>query len=151
MDLKALIEKQRLALEQPKTASAPIVAGGEMLTVSITKIDPNDWQTLVGEHYPRKGVDSDLNVGYDQHSLPRDYPVSRIRVEDEEVDVETWQSLYDVIDSTHKNTIGSTMYGLNVLDAIRELGALGKAKARSGSPANRESRRAASKAGNPQK
>lgn len=153
MDLKALIEKQRAQLNDLPFKFGKIAIGGEQVEIAIRKLIPNDWQLLVAEHFPRPTSEGDVKAGYDQHSLPRDYPVDSILVGDEEVDKETWQELYDVLDSPFKNTIGALMFQVNVLDPLTGILPAGKAGAgkRSGSPANRASRRAATKGGNPQK
>lgn len=161
-DLKSLIAKQRVQVEQPKTESVDVVLANELVTLVFARLLPDDWQQLVAEHPPRtvEGhngrvtmVHADSHIGYDQHTLPRDYPVHRITVNGEAVDAEMWRELYTVLNSVHKNNVGTTIWGLNVFDAIKELQALGKAGAGlpSSSPANRASRRAASKASSRQK
>jgi hypothetical protein len=161
-DLKDLIAQQRVKIEQPKTESVDVVLGKELVSLEFARLLPDDWQALVATHPPRTTEDhrgrstmvhADSHIGYDQHTLPRDYPADRIKVNGEDVDAGTWRDLYTVLNSVHKNNVGTTIWGLNVFDAIKELEALGKAGAGSpsGSPANRASRRAGSKASSQQK
>lgn len=145
-DLKDLIARQRVEIEQPKNESVDVVLGGELVRVQVSRLLPDVWQQLVAEHPPRKVervevdgkrvsmVHSDSNVGYDQQGLPRDYPADHITVDGAEVDQETWRELFSVLNSVHQNNVHTVMWGLNVFDAIKELDSLGKAKA--GSPSS---------------
>lgn len=152
-DLKALIEAEKQRIEDPAKDSVPIAIGGEILTVEVTKLHPNVWTELVARHPARSNVAGDGRLGFNQATLPGDYPVERITVDGEPVDRDTWVQMYAVLDVAHRNSLNSLMWGLNVYAAVLELAALGKAEAgrSSGSPANRVSRRAASKAGSQQK
>lgn len=151
--LQALIAKQRAVLEKPKTAEVNVALAGQLVPVEITKLMPDDWQALVGQNPVRSNVRSDANVGFDQDKLPRAYPADKIKVGGEQVDEETWRAMYAVLDVAHRNAVSTLMWGQNVYEAIMELRDLGKAVAgqSSGSPANRASRRAASKGGSPRK
>jgi len=153
MDLKALVAKQRDALADLKTKTVEVVLGGEAVEVVLAKVSPDEWQELAADHPPRKTNTGDHSIGYDQYALPRDYPADRITVGGEAVDQEQWAEIYSVLEAVHRNSIGSLIWGLNVLDVMEELQRLGKAAAgrRSASPANRESRRAASKGASRQK
>lgn len=159
MDLKALIAEQKAEIESVKTESVDVVLGKERVTVEVARLLPDDWQQLVAEHPPRKlagktlMVHSDSSIGYDQNGLPRDYPAEKIRVGGETVDQETWREIYTVLNTVHRNNVGTVIWGLNVFDAVQELQELGKAVAglSSASHANRESRRAASKGGSRRK
>lgn len=149
VDLKDLIARQRAEVEAPKTLPVNVALAGELVTVEVARLLPDDWQALVANHPPRATSKSDAKIGYDQNALPRGYPADRIKVAGEPVDQETWVELYAVLNSVNKNNVGSVIWGLNVYEALQELAELGKAAAgqRSSSPANRESRRAASKGG----
>jgi hypothetical protein len=151
MDLKALIAKQRQELETPKTETLNVVLAGELVEVRITKLMPDDWQQLVATHPPRVGIDSDGNLGFDQATLPRDYLATHIQVAGEDIETETWTEMFGLLDSVHRNNIGTVVWGLNVYAAVKELRELGKARAdqESASHGNRASRHAASKAGSP--
>jgi hypothetical protein len=153
MDIQALIEKQRTILETPKSESQPVLYGGEKITVEIIELLPDDWQQLVWENPARAGIKADSNVGFNQDLLPRRYPASRVRVGGEEVDQETWATVYAGLKSAHRNIVTTLIWGVNVYDAMLELAALGKAEAdrESASQGNRASRRAGSKGGNPPK
>lgn len=153
MDLKALIEAEKQRLENPSKDSVPILLGGKKIIVEVTKLHPTAWTELTSRHAPRTNVAGDGRLGFNQATLPGDYPAERIKVNGEPVDRDTWVQIFAVIDVAHKHSLNTLMWGLNVYAAVLELAALGKAEAgrSSGSPANRESRRAASKAANPQK
>lgn len=153
MSLQDLINKQRAELAQDKTGDVEIVLGGELVQVTVTKLMPDEWQQLVAVHPPRPTATGDANIGYDQAALPRDYPADRITVAGENVDTATWQELWSVLETAHRNNVGTLMWGLNHYAAIKELRELGKAAAGqpSSSPAPSGSRPAASKAGSPRK
>lgn len=141
-DLKDLIARQRVEIERPKTDPVDVVLGGELVRVEVARLLPDAWQQLVAEHPPRTVesedrktmVHSDVNVGYDQKTLPRDYPADHITVNGSPVDAATWRDMFSVLNAVHQNNVHTVMWGLNVFDAIKELKALGKAKA--GSPSS---------------
>lgn len=147
-DLKALIEAEKQRIEDPSKDSVPVVLGGSMITIEVTKLHPTAWTELAARHPARSNVAGDGRLGYNQATLPEDYPVARIRVDGRIVDKDTWVAMYAVLDVAHKNSLNTLMWGLNVYAAVLELAALGKAQAgrSSDSPANRGSRRADSKA-----
>lgn len=153
MNVQELIEKQRAELSQEKAERVEIALGGELVEVKVKKLMPDVWQELVAVHPPRKGATGDANVGYDQGSLPRDYPTTHLLVAGEPVDGETWASLWAVLDSVHRNSVGAVIWGVNYYAAVKELRELGKAAAgqASSSPATSGSRPAASKAGSRRK
>ena len=138
MDLKDLIARQRAKIEAPKSETVPVALGGELVEVEVLKLLPDAWQELVATHPPRKTARSDINMGYDQHALPRDYPASRVKVAGEDIDQATWAELWASLDSVNKKNVHAAMWGLNVYEAMQELQELGKAVAaqQSESPAN---------------
>ena len=152
-DLKALIEAEKLRIEDPTKDSVTIALGGEKILVEVTKLHPNAWTELTSRHAPRSNVAGDGRLGFNQATLPSDYPVERIKIDGDPVDKDTWVQMYAVLDVAHRNSLNALMWGLNVYAAVLELAALGKAPAgrSSGSPANRGSRRAASKGASRQK
>jgi hypothetical protein len=153
IDLESLIEQQRASLENPPEVDIPVVLAGQRLTVTVMKARPDDYQALIEECPPRKGVTEDANIGYNQTLLPRQYPVERLRVAGEAVSREAWANLFSVVDVAYKTNLHTAMFQLNMMDTLTELQRLGKAEAgqSSNSPANRESRRAASKGGSREK
>lgn len=152
-ELQALIEEQKTLLENPNSESQHVLVGRKRVTVEIFELLPDDWQALVWQHAPRPGVKADSNVGFNQDTLPRNYPSTRIKVAGVEVDDEMWSAIYAGLKPAHRNVVTTLMWGVNVYDAILELADLGKAEAdqESASQGNRESRRAASKGGNRRK
>lgn len=153
MNVQELIARQRESLAEVKSKNSDVILGGEVVNVEISKVSPDEWQELAFAHPPRKTNSSDMNIGYDQFALPRDYPATHIKVGGEPVSQEDWADLYSVLEAVHRNTVGTLVWALNVYDVMSELQRLGKAAAgrQSASPANRESRRAASKAASRQK
>lgn len=151
MDYKALIEKQRAALQEERVVPVPIEFGGETVVVEVVRLMPDDWQQLLADHPPRRTNQGDVNLGFDQDGVFRNYP--KVRIDGEVLPVEDWSEMYGVMLAPARNLVGSSMYGVNHSEPMTKLIALGKAAAGqgSGSPANRESRRAASKAGSPRK
>ena len=153
IDVQALIEKQRAVVENLPTHDCPIVFGGERVEVRLTKLHGGEWSDLVGAHPPRTANESDRFAGFDQNSLPGAYPVGSILFAGEPVDAEQWSEIYGMLDSVARNTLVMGIYKLNLLDPMNQLVALGKVGSGglSGSPANRESRRVASKGGSQRK
>ncbi|SDG21503.1 hypothetical protein [Microbacterium sp. 77mftsu3.1] len=153
MNIQELIKKQRAELAQEKIATVDIVLGGELVTVTAVKLLPDAWQQLVASCPPRTAVPGDSNIGYDQAMLPRLYPAEHLRVQGEPVTSEEWADLWSVLESVHRNNVGTVIWGLNHYAAVKELRELGKAAAgsASSSPAPSASRPAASKAGSPRK
>lgn len=150
MSLHDLIAKQKASVEQLPSDSVKVALGGELIEVVVTKLRPDEWDALTAANPPRAGLDADRNLGFNQDSLPKGYPVERIQVGGESVDAETWNETWRVLNSVNRKNIGVLIWGLNVYTAILEMRELGKAAAGQSSnlPANRESRRAASKGGN---
>lgn len=153
MDLKALIAEQRARIESTVTDTVDVVMAGQLVTVEVSKLLPDDWQVLVLSNPPRSNVASDARIGYDQDRLPRAYPAEKVKVAGESVDQDTWADTFAVLDNVHRNNVATLIWGVNVFQAVKELQELGKAPAvrSSSSPGNRESRRAASRAANQQK
>lgn len=153
MSLKDEIAAARVALEDAPTDEVGVVFNGKLRNVVVTKLLPDDWQQLVAENQPRTGHQSDNGLGYNQNELPRSYPVERIKIDGEQVDAETWREFFEIIEPVDKNNVNTLMWGLNVFEAVKRLQELGKVVAGQplSSPANRASRRVASRAGNQQK
>lgn len=147
-DVKALIEKQREIVADPKKDSVEIALGGELASVEITQIRGDEWQDLLALFPPREGVKVDANLGFNEKDLPSAYPSSRIRVNGEAVDAATWADLYGLLDSPNRANVGAVMWGLNVLAGMVQLKALGKAASGvvSTSPVKPASRRRGSSA-----
>lgn len=52
---------------------------------------------------------------------PRDYPASRLRVAGEQVDVDTWRAMYDLLQAPHQHSIAALLWGINVHEPEQEL------------------------------
>lgn len=153
VDVQALIEKQRAVVENLPSRECFAVFGGERVEVQITKLRSDAWADLIAAHPPRPGNELDREAGFNQKTLPGGYPVGSLLFGGEPVTVEQWAEIFPLLDTITRNQLVQTIYLLNILDPVRELLALGKVGqgGTSGSPANRESRRAASKGGNQRK
>lgn len=150
MDIAALIEKQRAALDNRPTVDVPVVMAGEVVTVTFAKADQTEWEDLTLAHPARLGT-SDVNIGYDQRAVAAAYP--RVVIDGDPVEAEQWAEFYRLLVVTHRKNVATALWGLNVYDDIVEAQNLGKAVAAKSprSPGNRASRRAGSKAASPQK
>lgn len=132
-ELKSLIASARERVEEPPSETVNVVVGaegkGKFVAVTVSKITPAEWLRLESLHPPRVGVPGDERLGSDVYSIPPDYPVDRIKVDGDPVDVDTWRDLWDVIDVIHKENVTGLMYGLNRLASMMQVEALGKASA----------------------
>lgn len=149
VDVRALIAKQRAELDAAVPVLVEVELAGEVLTVGVRKLSGDDWQELVSKYPPRTGTTDD-RVGFNQKDLPGGYPIEYLTVASEPIDADTWRDMYAVLTAPGRNALVATMWGENVMEPMKRL-AEGKAMAggSSGSPANRASRRAASKGGSP--
>lgn len=152
VDVQALIEKQRAVVAERKSAVCRVEFGGAEVTVELAKLKSDEWRDLVSHHPPRKGT-TDTDAGFNPLTLPLAYPAGSILFGGEEVTQESWESIYPLLEPSAQDEVSGIAYKLHVLDPYLRLVVLGKAAsgARSGSPASRESRRAASKGGSPRK
>lgn len=126
-DLKASIAKAKAGLGVVKTQDTPIVVGGDEYTATVEKLLPDEWDALVMKHPPRQGSESDAMVGYNQAEVTINYP--RLMIDGDMVDAETMREMYSVMDSTWRNGLGAIIWGVNVNESLKELRALGKARA----------------------
>lgn len=150
IDIQALIEKQRAITAKRESLACPGVVGGEYVTIELFKLRSDDWRDLVDAHPPRSDTS---DTAFNQVTLGCAYPAGSVLVGGSEVSQEQWAEIFRELELTEKETIYSILYALHVLEPMKRLVALGKAAqgGLSGSPANRESRRAASKGGSPRK
>lgn len=152
--MKNLIAQERAKVEGPKPSVTKTVPLGDAgVDVTFEKLRGDEWQALVAANPPRDDVMSDLNIGYNEKAVTLKYPLERVKADGEPVDAETWAELYDVLDGVGRNLLALGIWQVNVQDAINRLAELGKARAAQQLtlPENRESRRAASKAGSRRK
>lgn len=135
-DLKALIEKQRAKNAVAKESVLEVEFGDEKISVGIVKASPEEWDDLVGSHPPRPGNAGDGMVGYNQAAVSAAYP--HVTVDGEDVDSAVWAETFSLLDPVWRNSIGVTVWGVNINESLLALSALGKASAgrKSPSPAN---------------
>lgn len=123
VDVKALIAKQREELAVKKTWTVPVVCGGEKVMVGVDRLLPEAWDDLVAKYPPRPGVEGDAMIGYDINAVSKAYP--GVTVDGEVQSPEDWAEFFSVLESVHRSTIGTVIWGMNVnepLQALRELG-----------------------------
>lgn len=151
MSLRDEIEAQKAKLEASEPIPVTVVLNGKKRVVSITRLYPPDWANLAAKHPPRSGSVDD-GIGYNQETLPADYPAEKIQLDGEPIDEADWRDLYPVLEPVHRVNIGNVIWGVNVYQGIKELQA-GKSGAgkRSSSPASKASRRGAGSGGSPPK
>lgn len=123
-DVKALIKKQREELATPIRGELEARLGGEEIKLEFDKVAPSVWDELVSRNPPRPGVKGDGNVGYYQAGVSRSYP--GVILDGEVLDAETWAEVFDVLDAVHRNAIGTSLWGLNILTTLEQLTTLGK-------------------------
>jgi hypothetical protein len=126
-DIKALIAKQRAELEVENRSELDVVLGGEIVTLSIERVHPDVWDTLMGDNPPRAGVEGDSVMGYNPKGVSASYP--NVMVDGEVMDPETWAEMYSVLDSVHRNKVELVIWGINVNAVLQELQELGKGRA----------------------
>lgn len=153
MSIRDLIEAQRAEIDDLETKIVPVPFGGELVDISVTQIRDDEWLDLVATHPPRSNVEADAFIGFNQKSLAGDYPSGKIRINGETIDDEQWEEIWGLMNLIGKNSVTTALYEINVFKKVQRFKALGKARVgrSSGLPANRASRRAASKGGSPRK
>jgi hypothetical protein len=105
-DIKALIAKQRAELEVENRSELDVVLGGEIVTLSIERVHPDVWDTLMGDNPPRAGVEGDSVMGYNPKGVSASYP--NVMVDGEVMDPETWAEMYSVLDSRSNWSSGAS-------------------------------------------
>ena len=127
VDVKALIAKQREQLAVRKTWTVDVVCGGEKVKIGLDKIEPDAWDALVASNPPRPGVEGDAMIGYNINAVSAAYPSPTI--DGQAQSAEDWAEFFSVLESVHKNNIGTVIWGMNVNEPMQELRELGKSPA----------------------
>jgi len=125
--IKDLIAKQRAEIETSAQQSVDVVLGGELVTLTFDRAQPDEWDALMVANPARQGAKSDASVGYNVKAVSRAYP--HVSVDDEALDAETWGELFDALDSVNRNNVEVVIWGVNINDALMKLRELGKARA----------------------
>lgn len=125
--VKDLIAKQRAELEVDRSQDVPVVLGGELVTLTIGRALPDEWDVLMEANPPRTGVKGDAAVGYNAKAVSRSYP--HVSADGEKLDAETWADLFGVLDSVNRNNVEVVIWGVNINDALVKLRELGKERA----------------------
>lgn len=125
--IKELIAKQRAELETSAQQSVDVVLGGELVTLTFDRAQPDEWDALMVANPARQGAKSDAAVGYNAKAVSRDYP--HVSAEGEKLDAQTWAELFGSLDSVNRNNVEIVIWGVNINDALVKLRELGKARA----------------------
>lgn len=128
VDVKALIKAQREKLAVKKTWTVDVVCGGVKVTVGVDKVQPEVWDDLVAKNPPRPGVEGDAMIGYNINAVSAAYP--DVALDGEVQAPEDWAEFFSVLESSHRNNVGTVIWGMNVNEALQELRELGKSPAR---------------------
>lgn len=132
VDLKKLIEEQRKKMSVVEYSEVEVEFGGVKLTIGVAKATPDEWDALVGANPPRHGNEGDSMVGYNQTAVAKMYP--HIAVDGDDVAGEEWSEMFSLMDPAWRNSVGVTIWGVNINQSILALKALGKASAGQSSP-----------------
>lgn len=135
VDLKKLIAAQRKKMSVVEESVLEVEFGGAKLEIGIAKSTPDEWDALVGANPPRHGHEGDSMVGYNQTAVAKAYP--HVAVDGDDVSPDEWAEMFGLLDPAWRNSVGVTIWGVNINQSILALKALGKASAgqRSPSPA----------------
>lgn len=131
-DFKALIEKQRETLAVVRESTLDVEFGGELVTIGVSKVLPEEWDALVGACPPRPGRQDDAQVGYNPKALAARYP--NVTVDGEKIDPDVWAEGFAIMDPTWRNNVEITIWGVNINESLKALRELGKARAGQSSP-----------------
>lgn len=124
--IKDLIAKQRAELETSAQQSVDVVLGGELVTLTFDRAQPDEWDALMVANPARQGAKSDAAVGYNAKAVSKAYP--HVSADGEALDAETWAELFDSLDSVNRNNVEIVIWGVNINDALVKLRELGKAR-----------------------
>lgn len=156
--LKELVAKQkREQVSVTPVGRAEVVLAGELVTFEFEKLHAKAWLDLVALHPPRSGSSTDVNIGFNVHSLAPEYPVESVRIVEtepapddtpegvepeviehlHEVTEEDYRDMFSVLDAIHIDTIATVLWSLNVLQD--RLAVAAARKASKGEPSKKPS------------
>jgi hypothetical protein len=133
MSIQDLIEKARAEAAEPVTDSANVVAGGQMVALTFTKLLGAEWSAITAVHPPRKGAQLDSNLGYNLDAAAAAYPVDKLTVDGEHPTAAEWAEFYGFLDAPWRETVTLKLWGLNQQGPAARILTLGKASSGAGS------------------
>lgn len=140
VDVKALIEKQKRALDTVEPADQDVLLGDEIVTVRVWPVSGAVWDELTanspartvenaqGERVP---VQHDLELGYNLSGVVRAYPRLYLVDGDEVTPIvgEQWAEMFDVLSGPDKKALGFAVWGKNEYEPAQRMLAAGKSSA----------------------
>lgn len=131
-DLDAALDSARKKASEPETEAALVVVGTETFQIIYTKTDGESWNDFVGEFPPRDGHHGDGEAGYNVDAATKAYTKKRavmVTPDGETINPTDaqWDGLFAVLDAPDLNSLGVTIWVLNVGRAVMRLNAAGKA------------------------
>lgn len=140
IDVKALIEKQKHALDSVEPVDQEVLLGGQIVTVRIWPVSGGVWDELTSSNPARTVEDAegnrvpvkyDLDLGYNLSGVVRSYPRLYLVDGDEVTPIvgEQWAEVYDVLSGPDKKALGYAVWGKNEFEPTQMKLAAGKASA----------------------
>lgn len=150
IDIQAMLEKQRAIVAKRESLACSVEWGGEYVSVELFKLRADEWRDLIDAHPPRPDTSDTI---FNQTTMGGAYPAGSVLVGGSEVSQDEWAEIFGGLEPMSQENVYAILYALHVLEPMKRLVSLGKAAqgGTSGSPANRASRRAASRGGSRQK
>lgn len=142
------------------TVAVEVALGDALVKLEFTQMDGLGWVDLTNDHPRRKKSATDATLGFNAHSLSRDYPASAITYLDGANSVEVsdaqWHGIFDALSAPDVEMVAVSLWGVNVVDPQNRVNELKKALAGSSEksqslPASSENPSAASTVASPAK
>lgn len=105
--LERLIAQARAHIENNWT-DVDVILGGEIVTVSIGELWPDNWRDLTA-HNPAQ-ADADKPYGYNRAAVARAYLTERIKLNAEPTDTDTWQAVWDLLEGDDPTNVQAVMW-----------------------------------------
>lgn len=105
--LDRLIAQARAHIEN-NWQDVDVILGGEIVTVSIGELWPDDWIRL-SRHNPAQNP-ADKPYGYDRSAVARAYLADRLKLNGEPTDADTWQAVWDLLEGDDHTNVEAVMW-----------------------------------------
>lgn len=128
MDIQALIAKARAKAAEPVQQVIPVELGGELVDITLIKVDGPTWADLTAMSPLRPDSQLDLNIGYNVDAVAKLYPIGHVLVGGEPVEQETWLDILTVLEGPSLKLIAAALWGMNQNDPEKLVAELGKAR-----------------------
>ena len=129
MSIQDSIAKARELVDTADAVVATVEVGGTLYDVGLRPVLGSVWADLTATHPPRPGSVLDGNVGFNSDAVAKDYPLDKITIDGEAIDVETWAGVTSVLTAPGIKLLASVLWGINQQEPIRRAAELGKARA----------------------